>query len=178
VERTTDLEIVGVVDRGFGAKGLAFFVVLLDLGLLVLNVQRGHNPLGQNARAEAPRRATGDTPVEDQLHLIGSAEIEILPDDLLEETTPRDRPIEHLGQGELGLQDRELIPITGRPVRWGEGMRQATQPFAKDGVDLGGVQRVGDSLDAAGRIARADAVVQGLERHPRCVSCRFNTHAH
>src|SRR3989454_10264004 len=32
VERTTDLEVIRVVDGGLGAKGLPFFVVLLDLG--------------------------------------------------------------------------------------------------------------------------------------------------
>jgi hypothetical protein len=71
MERTTNLEIVRIVDGGFGAKGLAFFMVLLDLGLLVLDVQRGHDPLGQDARAEAPRRAARDAPVENELHLRG-----------------------------------------------------------------------------------------------------------
>ena len=80
-------------------------------------------------------------------------------------SSKKQRPIEGLRQGELGLQDRELIPIAGHPVRRGEGMRESAQPFAKDRVDLGGVQRVGDPLYAAGRVARADAVVQGLERH-------------
>ena len=98
-------------------------MVLLDLGLLVVDVQRGHDPLGQDARAEAPRRAARDASIEDQLHLIGPADVEILADDLFEETAPGERPIEDLGQGELGLQDRELIPIAGRAVRGGEGMR-------------------------------------------------------
>jgi hypothetical protein len=61
-ERTTDLEIVGVVDGGFGAKGLTFFMVLLDPGLLVLNIHRGHDSLSEHARAEASGRATGDAP--------------------------------------------------------------------------------------------------------------------
>ena len=64
-ERTTDGEVVGIVDGGFGAKGLAFLVVLLDLRLLVLDVQRGHDPLGQDACAEAPRRAARDASIED-----------------------------------------------------------------------------------------------------------------
>ena len=114
-------------------------MVLLDLGFLVLDVQRGHDALGQHARAEAPRRATGDAPIEDQLHLIGTTDVEILADDFFEEAAPGEWPIKDLGQGELGLQDRELIPIAGCPVGGGERMREATQPLAEDRLDLGGV---------------------------------------
>ena len=45
---TTDLEVVGVVDGRFGAKGLTFFVVLLDTGFLVIDVERGDDAFGQN----------------------------------------------------------------------------------------------------------------------------------
>jgi hypothetical protein len=38
--------------------------------------------------------------------------------------------------------------------------------LAKHGVNLGGVQRVGDALDATGGLTRLDAVVEGLERDP------------
>ena len=99
------------------------------------------------------------------MHLIGAAEVEILADDLFEEAPPGARAIEDLGQGELGLEDRELIPIAGRPVRGGEGMRQSAQPFAKDGLDLGGIEGVGDPLHAGGLVTRADPIVQRLERH-------------
>ena len=86
-------------------------------------MQRGHDPLGQHAGAEAARGAAGDAAVEDQLHLIGTAEIEIFSDHFFEETASGDGAIEDLGQGELGLENRELIPIAGSPVRRGEGMR-------------------------------------------------------
>src|SRR3977135_4075167 len=102
MERTTNLEIIGVVDGRFGAKGLAFFVVLLDLGLLVLNVERGHDPFGQDAGAEAPGGAAGGAPVEDCLQLIGPADVEIFAYDFFEETAPGEWAIEDLGQGELG----------------------------------------------------------------------------
>ena len=164
-ERTTDTEIVGVIDGGFGAKGLTFFVVLLDLGLFVLHVERRDDPVRQDAGAEASRGAARDAPVEDQLHLIGAADVEILPDDLFEETAPRERAIEDLGQGELRLQDRELVPIARGPVRRGERMRESAQPFAEDGLDLGGVERIGDPLHAGGFVTRADPIVQRLERH-------------
>ena len=51
-ERTADREVVGVVDRRFGAQGLTFFVVLLDLRFLVVDVERRDDALRQHARAE------------------------------------------------------------------------------------------------------------------------------
>ncbi len=53
-------------------------------------------------------------PVEDELHLIGSAQVEVLPDYLLEEHAPGLRAVEHLGEGELGLQDRDIVAVAGR----------------------------------------------------------------
>ena len=48
-----------------------------------------------------------DPAVEDQADLVGAADVEVVADDLFEEHPPRDRRVEHLGQGELGLQDRQ-----------------------------------------------------------------------
>jgi hypothetical protein len=165
-ERTTNLEVIGVVDGGFGAKGLPFFVVLLDLGFLVLDVEGRHDALGENARAEAPRCASRDTPLEDQLHLIRTAEVEILSHDFFEEAAPGDWPIEDLREGELRLEDRELVPIARLPMGGREGMRQAAEPLAKDRIDLVGCEGIGDLLDAARRVGRSNAVVQRLERNP------------
>ena len=62
-------------------------------------------PVGQHAGAEAAGGAPGDAAVEDQLHLVGAADVEVLADDLLEEDAAGDRAVEDLGEGELGLQD-------------------------------------------------------------------------
>ena len=136
---------------------------LLDLGFLVLDVQRGHDAFGEDAGAGAARRAARDPSIEDQLHLIGAAEVEILTNDFFEETAARHRPVEDLGQREFALEDGQVMAIAGRTVCSGEGMRQAPEPFAKQGVDLGGVQRVGDPLHAAGHLGRTNAVVQRLK---------------
>src|SRR5512139_891940 len=116
VERTTDLEVIGIVDGRFGPEGLAFLVVLLDLGLLVLHVERGHDPLRQDAGAEAAWGPAGDAAVEEELHLIGPPEVEILADHLFEEPAARERTVEDLGEGELALQDRQVIPIAACAV--------------------------------------------------------------
>jgi hypothetical protein len=45
-------------------------------------------------------------------------------------------------------------------------MRQSAEPLAKDGLDLGSVECVGDSLHPTGIIARPDPVIQRLEGDP------------
>ena len=57
----------------------------------------------RNRPGVAPRPCD-QAPVEDQADLVGAAGVEVVADDLLEEHPPGDRPVEHLGQGELGLQ--------------------------------------------------------------------------
>jgi hypothetical protein len=65
-----------------------WYCLTLDF-FLYSTCSEGTTPLGEDARAEAPRRAARDAPIEDQLHLIGATEIEILADDLFEETAAR-----------------------------------------------------------------------------------------
>ena len=49
-------EVGGVVDRGFRSERFAEFVVLLDLGVLVVDVQARDDPVGDDAGAEPARR--------------------------------------------------------------------------------------------------------------------------
>ena len=84
-EAPADAEVIAVVDRGLGSERAAFLVVLLDPRALVVDVQRGRDAVGQDAGAEAAGRAAVDPAAEDQLHLVGTAEIEVLADHLLEE---------------------------------------------------------------------------------------------
>src|SRR3990172_10943333 len=159
-ERTTDLEVIRVVDGGFGPKGLPFFVVLLDLGLLVLHMERRHDTFGQHARPKAAGCAARDASIKDQLHLIRPTDVEILANHFFEETAARERPIEDLGQRELGLQDGEVISIAGGAVGRGEGRWETAQPFADDGLDLRGIELMRDRLHAGGILGGADAIVQ------------------
>jgi hypothetical protein len=73
-------------------------VVLRDLGLLVVHVERGDDPLGEHPGAKASRGASVDTALADQGDLIGTSEIEVVTDHLLEEDPPRKGPVEGLGQ--------------------------------------------------------------------------------
>ena len=72
-----------------------------------------------------------------------------------------------------------MVAIPGGAVGRRKGMGQLPEPFAKDRIDLGGIQRVGDPLHSAGRVARADAVVQRLERECRVATAGASaTRAH
>jgi len=130
-------------------------VVLLDATALVVDVQGRNHAVGEHPGAKAPRRAFGHTPAEDELHLVRTAEVEILANHLLEEDAPRHRLVEHLGEGELGLQDGQRVGVRGLAIRPREGLRQTAQPLAHDGSKLLGAQAVTDRLQARGSAHRS-----------------------
>jgi hypothetical protein len=72
-----DIEIPCVVDGGFGAQGAALFVVLLDARFLVADMQRGNHSIGDHPRAKRPRGASGNSTVEDQLHLLRASHTQV-----------------------------------------------------------------------------------------------------
>jgi len=78
------------------------------------------------------RAAADRTGVEAETDLIGAADVEVVADDLLEEDPTRGRCVEHLGQGELGPQDRQVVAVASGPIGRGERMRGVGLPFAVD----------------------------------------------
>lgn len=72
MQPAADPEVVGVVDGGLGSKGDSFLVVLLDLRVLVLDMDRWGHPGGEHLGAEpavgAVTAAIEDAPVEDGCH--------------------------------------------------------------------------------------------------------------
>lgn len=50
------------------------------------------------------------------LHLIGTTEVEIFSDHMLEECAPRHGAIEHLCQREFGLQNGDVVTEVGRAI--------------------------------------------------------------
>ena len=89
--------------------------------------------------------------VEDQPDVVGAPDAQVVPDHLLEEQPPRNGPVEHLGQGELGLQDRDVIGVPGGPVGGGERAGQDRQPLVQQSLDLCRSQPVTDLLQT-GRV--------------------------
>src|SRR5713101_535501 len=158
-----DLEVVGVVDGGLGAQRPAYLVVLLDLGVLVVHVQRRDDPFGEHPGAKPPRCVLVHAALEDQLHLVGPAQVQVIADDVLEEDPARLRTVQHLGQREFRLQDRDVVTVAGLAIRRGVGVRQLRQPLTQQGVDFGRRQAVADLLQTLGGSARKDAVVKRFE---------------
>src|SRR5271157_2665662 len=157
---------MGIVDRRLGPQGAALLMILLDPRTLVVDVQRRCYPLGDHAGAEPPRRLLGDPPLEDQLHVIGPADVEVLADHLLEEHAAGVGSVEDLGQGELSLKDRNVVAIAGLSILWREGVRDARQPLSEQCVDLVGRESIAELLQTSGVGAAQNAVVQGLEGYP------------
>ena len=115
VQPTPDAEVVGVVDGGFGPQRPALFVILLEVGVFVVDVQGRRDALGDDAR---PASAVGGglslhLARKDQLHLFGTAQIDVLADDLLEEAAAMDTAVPDLGEGELGLENGKIVAVAG-----------------------------------------------------------------
>ena len=105
LQRLADAEVARVIDGGFGTESPALLVILLDARVLVVNVQGWHDPVGDHPRPEAARRPFVDAAIKNQLHLAGTAQIEILPDHFFKKHPARHGPVQHLRKRELGLKD-------------------------------------------------------------------------
>lgn len=98
-------------------------------------MQAGGDAFGDYPGPEPARCGVGasavDASVEDQGDLVGAADVEVVTDDLLEEDPPGYGPIQHLGQGELGLHHRDVVAVAGGLVLGGERVGQSRQPFTE-----------------------------------------------
>ncbi len=161
-----DPEVAGIIDGGLGPQRAPLLVVRLDARAFVVDVQRRRDPLGDDPGPRPPGRAGAHTPVEDQLDLIRSPEVEVLANDLLEKRPARRGTVQHLREAELGLPDRQPITIAGAAIPRGKRVGQTRQPLAPQGLDLRPRQAIAQRLQLRGRGAGEDAVVQGLIGNP------------
>ena len=99
--------------------------VLLDLGGFVADMQRGDDPLSNDAGIEHTRRAFGNPPLEDQADLGRATQIDVLANDLLEQVASAQGSVEDLRAGEFRLQDGQLGVEAGGVILRGEGIGQA-----------------------------------------------------
>jgi hypothetical protein len=123
-------------------------------------------PLGNYPGAEPARGSGGDAARKDQLHLVGPAQGEVLAQDLLEKEASLHGAVQHLGERALQLQDRELVPVAGSPVRRRKRVWQPGQPLAQQGIDHLRIEGSGEGLHARRICTAQNAVVQGLESDP------------
>lgn len=116
-QELADPEVVGVVDGGLGAEGAVALPILLNSGAEVLDVDGGVDIGAEDAGPEGVLALVlGKALVEEQLHPLGTAEVELVADDLLEELAAMEGPVEDLGAAHLKLQDGELVDIALVPV--------------------------------------------------------------
>jgi len=106
--------------------------------------------------------------------LIGASDVEVFPDDLLEEDPAGHGAVEHLRERELDLENGKAVADSGSAVVATEWMRQAPEPFAEENVDLLGAQLVADFLQHSRRLAGEDSIIERREGEcRRRWSCRF-----
>ena len=66
--------------------------------------------------AKAPRGPPVHPALEDQGDLVGAPEVEVVTDYLLEEHPSGEWAVEYLGEGELGLENRDVVAVAGPAV--------------------------------------------------------------
>ena len=143
----------GVDDR-LDAHRAAVFEVLLDPRVLVEDVD--DHALVVVAVDRGPKHPFGggaDLAAEDDLHVAGAADVEVVGDQRLEEPTGVAGRVEHQGAGDLDLPHRALPPVAGVAVGLAKGQRQKRQPPLGEHVEVARSQPVTDGLQRGGVIA-------------------------
>ena len=155
-----DSKIMGVAESPFGPATAPFFEVLLQIEVLVVDMQARVHAVLNHPGSKLSRRFLRHHPVEDQLHAIRAAQIQVVADDFLEELAAPQRPVENLCQADFHLPDREIPVVTRTPVFRPERKRNAAQPFPEHPVNVFRPQRVADLLQLHWLGAGKESVVQ------------------
>ena len=100
-----------------------------------------------------------DAPVEDQLHVLGAAHVEVVAQHLFEEDPPLRRSVEYLGPSELGLQNRDVVADAPLPVAGREGCGRRASHLRRRASARAAVDPSASRCIRAGSAQRRDAVV-------------------
>jgi len=160
-------QVAGGVTDGLDPHRPAVFEVLLDPRVLVEDVD--DHALVVAAVDGGPEGAPGvaaDLAAEDDLHVGGPAEVEVVGDERFEEAAGVAGCVEHDGAGDLDLAHRALPPVAGVPIRLAQRQRQAGQPALDEDVDRAGPEPVADRLEHGGVGAGGEPVGQLAEGQP------------
>ena len=159
-----DAEVVRVADHRLAPQRAALLEVPLDARALAGHVRRRQDAVGDDAGSEPRAGPARDAAAEDRLHVVGASDVEVLADGLLERDPAADRAVEHLREGALRLEDREVVADPLRAILRREGMGKPRRPLAEQRVDRPGAGLPGDALHGRGIGAARDPAVEGLER--------------
>jgi hypothetical protein len=144
------VEVHRVVDRGFRAKGVLLFEILLHMRRLVLEVEARLNAICDDTRAIAKGRRRGgarEAQWKQQAHAVGSSQVKILADDRFKEVAVLHRAIKDLGQTDFELTDREAVIAAGRAFLAGHRPGQAMRPAVEEGLDVGWTEGITRGLE-------------------------------
>ena len=165
------MEVVGVADHRLSAQGAPLLVVAsLATRLLLkrecLTCGDGMTPPVMTRVRYREGGASGDACVEeDQLHVVGAAEVEVLAHHPLEEYASLHRALEDLRQGELRLRHRDVV---GMPAARPAPVNGCGRPLRRvAGVDFAGPRGMSRDRGAGGGIV---AVLQKGVRACRTAS--------
>ena len=162
VQPFTDGEVVRVIDGGFGAQSASFFMILMDLGAFVVHIQGRAHTVCDDASTETSGGTSRHPTIKDQLDLVRTPQVEILPQNLLEEHPPGQGSVEDLSKCKFGLQHGQVIRITGLVIFFRIRMWQACKPFIDKPSDVDSRKVVANALEKDRILARQKAVVQTL----------------
>src|ERR1022692_2281571 len=129
-------KVTRVPERPLGPAAAAFFEVLLQVEILVLDVQTGMHPVLYHSGAKLSRRSLGHPPSKDQLHTVWPPQIQIVANDLFEELPPTQRAIVDLRQADLHLPDRQGPVVAGLPVLRSQRQWNPPEPFAEYPINV------------------------------------------
>jgi hypothetical protein len=114
-------QVAGGVTDGFDAHGAAVFAVLLAAGVAVEHVDEHAAVVAAvDGGAEGADGVAADPAAEDDLHVVGAAEVEVVDDQRLEEAAGMPGRVEHDGAGDLDLAHGGLPPVAGVTVGVGQ----------------------------------------------------------
>src|ERR1051326_7074194 len=100
-------------------------MVLLNARALIVDVQRGNHAIRDDPSAKAAGSGFGHSSIEDQLDLLGPADIQIFTYHIPKEDPAADGAVKNRGQGQLDLENRDLVSVSGLPISGRKRMRQA-----------------------------------------------------
>src|SRR5262249_21206674 len=94
-EASADTKVTCIVDSGFGSQCLQQLVILLDTRLLVVDMQRRHDAVGDDAGTKTAWCAAVELAVEDQTDVAGGTGIQVLAEPRFEAAPAHQRLIEN-----------------------------------------------------------------------------------
>lgn len=162
-------EVSRVVDGGLRSKGVVLLEALLHVGPLVLDVEAGVDAAGDDPRAVSVRWRwcpPGGSRREQEADPAGLAQVQVVPDDLLEEAPALYRMVKDLGQADLHLPQRPPVLVARLEVLRCQRPRQLRRPLLEEALHVAWLELIAHLLKPLRLAAGEEIVVQALEADP------------